>query len=429
MAADLSRTGTFPMSGTQTSVSEPSMRVVGSLSGLGFVTKFRDDVDAAVVALQSLKPWQVASLWIDLPEGFRSTLVEQHAEIIGNLAGVPYLDRSTANESRLPELEKQAESDLQQAVLRNRASNSDAQSELLVAQASDRLDGVRILVDRYTSGRVTPSDVPQFLVELDATVPGPPLAAVAVGNLDSAKYASFFVPGMNSSVLELPDYLRGVERMQEASDDSAAVLWLGYESPGPVDTVSTEHAEVGSERFATALAGYDAVRDAAHSLAEVTVIGHSYGSTTAALALATGNYGVSSFVMIGSAGVPSGLKITDLHVRKDRVYVSQARGDALADSGRFWSGRANPAEPTWGAQFFGSDGTTLADGTILAAVKAHDAVGASDKSDHDKYLGDGTESLYDIRKIITGQCHDVTPDSRLISRDATLLAEGRSTNP
>jgi hypothetical protein len=133
--------------------------------------------------------------------------------------------------------------------------------------------------------------------------------------------------------------------------------------------------------------------------------------------------------MIGSAGVPSDLSITDLHVRTDRVYVSQASGDALADSGRFWSGRANPAEPAWGAQFFGSDGTTLADGTILAAVKAHDAVGATNQSDHDKYLGDGTESLYDIRKIITGQCHDVTPDSRLLDSDTTLLAEGGNTIP
>jgi hypothetical protein len=429
MAADFSSTPAALLAAPQTSVSQPSERVVGSLSGLGFATKFRDNLDDAVTALVSLKPAQVASLWLDLPGSYRATLVDQRAADIGNLAGVPYSDRSAANESRLAELERQAEADLQRAVQRNRTPGADGQSEMLAALASDRLDAVQILEDRYGSGRKNAAGVPQFLIELDATVAGPPLAAVAVGDLDTAKYASFFVPGMNSSVLELPDYLRGVERMQEASKDSAAVLWLGYESPGPVDTVSTEHADAGSVRFASALAGYDAVRDVTHSLAEVTVIGHSYGSTTAALALTTGNYGVSSFVMIGSAGVPSDLAITDLHVRTDRVYVSQATGDALADSGRFWSGRANPAEPAWGAQFFGSDGTTLADGTILAAVKAHDAVGATDKSDHDKYLGDGTESLYDIRKIITGQCHDVTPDSRLLDSDTTLLAEGGDTIP
>ncbi|MFU8947723.1 alpha/beta hydrolase [Mycetocola zhadangensis] len=427
MAVDLHSTSAAPSA--ETSISDPSLRVVGSLSGLGFATRFSDDLDGAVAALSALKASEVADLWRDLPRDFRSTLVTQRPEPIGNLPGVTYSDRSAANAARLPGLERQAEADLQRALQRNRAAGADAQSELLAAHAADRLEAVRILVDRYASGRVVTADVPQYLIELDATVVGPPLAAVAVGNLDSAVFASFFVPGMNSSVLELPDYIRGVERMQQASDDSAAVLWLGYESPGPVDTVSTEHAEAGSKRFASALAGYDAVRDAAHSLAEVTVIGHSYGSTTAALALAKGNYGVSSFVMIGSAGVPSTLAITDLHVRKDRVYVSQARGDALADSGRFWSGRANPADPAWGAQFFGSDGTTLADGTVLAAVKAHDAVGASNKSDHDKYLGDGTESLYDIRKIITGQCHDVTPDSRFISRDGPILADGADTIP
>lgn len=427
--ADLSTTFADQPARAQASVSPPSTRVVGSLSGPDFAAEYRGDLDSAIAALQSLKPREVATLWPELPDDFRSELVDDRSDVIGNLPGVSYADRSNANESRLAGLKQQAESDLRHALQRSRSTVADAQSELLALQAADRLEGVEILVERFGPDSRQRQGVEQHLIELDATVVGPPLAAVAVGDLDSATFTSFFVPGMNSSVLQLSDYLRGVERMQEASVDSAAVLWLGYESPGPVDTVSTEHAEVGSVRLASALAGYDAVRDISESLAEVTVIGHSYGSTTAALALSTGNFGVSSFVIIGSAGVPAGLKITDLNVQPDRVYVSQASEDALADSGRFWSGRANPADPDWGAQFFGSDGTTLADGTILAAVKAHDAVGATYQSDHDKYLGDGTESLYDIRKIITGQCHDVTPDSRFSSTDETLLADGAPTRP
>ena len=429
MAAAPSSAFAFLTTAPQTSVSQSSQRVVGPLSGLGFATRYAADLDAATTALAALSPAEVATLWNELPKDYRSALVDGRAEIIGNLAGVPYLDRAIANESRLPELQRSAEDDLQRALQSSRSTGADSQGELLVAHAADRLEAITLLVNRYASGAPTPSDVPHYLIELDATVQGPPLVAVAVGDLDSASFASFFVPGMNSSVLQLPDYLRGVERMQEASDDSAVVLWLGYESPGPVDTVSTLHAEAGSVRLGRALAGYDAVRDATGLRAELSVLGHSYGSTTAALTLASGSFGVSSFVMIGSAGLPSSLSITDLHVRTERVYVTQAREDALADSGRFWSGRINPADPGWGAQFFGSDGTTLSDGTVLAAVKAHDAVGASHKFDHDKYLGDGTESLYDIRKIITGQCHDVTPDSRLISRDATLLADGAGTIP
>ncbi len=429
MAGDLFQTLTDQPARSQASVSQPSMRVVGSLSGLGFATDFDDDIDGAVNALRSLTPHEVATLWPEIPNDFRGALIEGKADVIGNLPGVSYADRHSANVSRLADLHELAEADLHLATQRSRSSIADPQSELLAVQASDRLDAVNMLVTRFGQDARHDSDVEHQLIELDASVAGPPLVAVAVGDLDTAAFASFFVPGMNSSVLQLSDYLRGVERMQEASDDSAAVLWLGYESPGPVDTVSTAHAEAGSVRLAGALAGYDAVRDAGESLAEVTVIGHSYGSTTAALALTKGNFGVSSFIMIGSAGVPAGLRIDDLHVRPERVYVSQASEDALADSGRFWSGRANPAEPEWGAQFFGSDGTTLADGTILAAVKAHDAVGASHHSDHDKYLGDGTESLYDIRKIITGECHDITPDSRFSSKNETLLADGAPTRP
>ncbi|WP_162924867.1 alpha/beta hydrolase [Mycetocola zhujimingii] len=411
------------------SVSQPSMRVVSSLSGLGFATEFAGDLEGAVGALHSLTPRQVAALWPALPDDFRNRLVEDRPDAIGNLGGVSYVDRSSANVARLVELRDQAESDLHLALGRSASSAGDAESARRAMEATDRLRGVELLANRFGSETDATDPVPHYLIELDGSVTGPPLAAVAVGDLNTAKFTSFFVPGMDSSVLQLSDYLRGVERMQEASVDSAAVLWLGYESPGPVDTVSTGHAEAGSVRLAAALASYDAVRDAAESLAEVTVIGHSYGSTTAALALASGNYGVSSFVVIGSAGVPAGLTIADLHVRPERVYVSQAREDALADTGRFWSGRANPAEPEWGAQFFGSDGTTLADGTILAAVKAHDVVGSSRHFDHDKYLGDGTESLYDIQKIITGERHDITPGSRSIASDATLLAEGDGARP
>ena len=429
MAAAPSSAFAFLGTAPKTSVSEATQRVVGPLSGLGFATAYAGDLDGAVTELGLLSPSEVAKLWQELPRAYRSALIDGRADVIGNLAGVPYLDRSIANESRLPDLQRSAEDDLQRALQRSRSAGADGTSELLLAHASDRFEAITMLVDRYASGDPNRTDVPQYLIELDATVEGPPLAAVAVGDLDSAAFASFFVPGMNSSVLQLPDYLRGVERMQQASDNSAVVLWLGYESPGPVDTVSTAHAEAGSVRLASALAGYDAVRDVTGLQAELSVLGHSYGSTTAALTLASGAFGVSSFVMIGSAGLPSSLSITDLHVREERVYVTQAREDALADSGRFWSGRTNPADPAWGAQFFGSDGTTLSDGTVLAAVKAHDAVGASDKFDHDKYLGDGTESLYDIRKIITGQCHDVTPDSRMMSRDATLLADGADTIP
>ena len=121
--------------------------------------------------------------------------------------------------------------------------------------------------------------------------------------------------------------------------------------------------------------------------------------------------------------MPSTISLDDLHVLPDRVYASEAMADVMAGNGQFWSGRANPASTDWGAQLFGSNGTTLEDGTILHAVTAHDVVGDDTETDHDKYLGDGTESLYDIRKIVTGQLHDITPGTRAPSSDAPILAE------
>jgi hypothetical protein len=128
--------------------------------------------------------------------------------------------------------------------------------------------------------------------------------------------------------------------------------------------------------------------------------------------------------MIGSAGIPSHIRLEDLHVPPGHVYASEATADALAAKGQFWSGRTNPASAEWGARLFSSNGTTLADGTILAAVRAHDAVGSDDAADHEKYLGDGTQSLYGIRKIVTGQPYDLAPTAPIPSTDSTILASG-----
>ncbi|MET0932461.1 MAG: alpha/beta hydrolase [Mycetocola sp.] len=389
-------------------------------TGSGFAEQFAGRVSAAADTLATLPPAQVAALWKDLPRHFVRELIEQRPDVIGNLEGARYVDRDEANIRRLTTLKEEALAAEQLALSELRSPSSRGSSALTAAEASARVDAVDVLLGLFSDA--ASKDPHRYLLSLDPSVDGPPLAAIAVGNLDSALYATYFVPGMNSNVLQAEDLLRGVTRIQQGSADSAAVLWLGYESPGPVETVSTARAEAGAVLLGAALGGYDAYRTAVGLHSELTVLAHSYGSTTAAIALADAEYSVDSFVMIGSAGVPPSIRLDDLHVPSDRVFASEATGDDIADKGQFWSGRANPASIEWGARVFGSNGTTLADGTILAAVRAHDVVGADDDGDHEKYLGDGTESLYGIRKIVTGQQYDITPVAPTPPTDSTILA-------
>ncbi|MET1051011.1 MAG: alpha/beta hydrolase [Mycetocola sp.] len=391
-------------------------------NGADFATQFDGRISSAADALLKLTPSQVAVLWHGLPAAFIQRLINERPDVVGNLEGAKYADRDRANIRRLVSVHENAVDSREQALSRFRTVVSEAAAAIQLAEAEAKVDAIDTLLDVVADR--SGSDARKYLISLDDTVDGPPLAAIAVGDLDVALYSTFFVPGMNSSLLEADDYIRGVTRIQQASADSAAVLWLGYESPGPVETVSTARAEVGAVKLGAALEGYDAYRDTVGLPSELTVLGHSYGSTTAAIALAADNYGVSSFVMIGSAGVPSNIRLEDLQVRPDRVYASEAMADVMAGKGQFWSGRVNPASVSWGAQLFGSNGATLDDGTVLAAVTAHDVVGPDTDEDHDKYLGDGTESLYDIQMIVTGQRHEITPDSRTQTTDAPILADG-----
>lgn len=393
-------------------------------NGADFAAQFAGRIPAAAEALQTLSASQVARVWLDLPRTFIQALTEERPDVIGNLEGASYVDRDRANTRRLAAVHRDAIATQQQALSRVRVTAPQPGSRKDLAEADARVEAVDILLGLLDAGTGRTNDPKRYLISLDDSVDGPPLAAISVGNLDTALFSTYFVPGMNSSVLEAEDYLRGVTRIQQASDDSAAVLWLGYQSPGPVETVSTARAEAGAVRLGAALEGYDSYRDTVGLPAELTVVAHSYGSTTAAIALSGGNYGVSSFVMIGSAGVPSSIGLDDLHVRPERVYASEAMADVMAGKGQFWSGRVNPASDDWGAQLFGSNGRTLEDGTILSAVAAHDVVGTDTDADHDKYLGDGTESLYDIRKIVTGQLDAITPATRAPSAgDTSILAE------
>jgi hypothetical protein len=390
-------------------------------NGTDFASQFAGRASAAAEVLATLPAPQVAALWTGLPLSFVTELIEERPDVVGNLEGARYADRDRANIRQLDSVRRDALDAERLALSQLRSVSAQPSSARIAAEASARVQAIDVLLGLFDDAPSS-KDARRYLLSLDASVDGPPLAAISVGNPDSALYTAYFVPGMNSSVLEAEDYLRGVTRIQQASAASAAVLWLGYESPGPVETVSTARAAAGAVLLEAALGGYDAYRDAVGLHSQLTVVAHSYGSTTAAIALASSDHKVASFVMIGSAGIPSHIHLDDLHVPAGQVYASEATADALAAKGQFWSGRTNPASAEWGARLFSSNGTTLADGTILAAVRAHDAVGADDKADHEKYLGDGTQSLYGIRKIVTGEPYDFSPTAPEPSEDSTILA-------
>ncbi|WP_445996293.1 alpha/beta fold hydrolase [Okibacterium fritillariae] len=377
------------------------LRAWATLDGAAFESAYGTDADGALAALGTMPVAQVAGIWAGLSPAFRKRLADRNPERVGTMPGVSPLDRDYANVQRLQGLHDAAASHYRELAGRDGPRSYDGDPGM--ADAAARLSAFGLLLKRYGTGSARHDNPPEYLVTLDDAMPGRPRVAVSIGDLSSATNVSYLVPGMNSSVAELPDYARAAARIRSKDEDSAVVLWLNYDSPGPAEVPRDDRAREGASRLAADIAATSIVTSTTGVSPRTSVIGHSYGSTLVALALATRPLAVDSVVLVGSAGIPDHLALSDLNVPAEQVFVSQAQTDVLARFGQKVGGRVDPESEAWGARVFGVDGATLTDGTRLEPVVGHNAVGGSETDDRRKYFGADTESLHNIRRILRGE--------------------------
>ncbi len=287
----------------------------------------------------SPEPMIVAGWWMSQTARQRELLVVRMPEIIGNLAGVDYTSRDRANRVQLAR-------DLGRAAERAAADPADetATQKLAALQAIE--------------GALDPDGgMPRTLVQL--TSDEPPLASIAIGDLDTADQVTFVVPGMGTLTTDMQLWTRaagnvlGAQLAAGASVRSAVVAWIGYRTP-PVGVEATrgDYAARGSVLLSRDILGLRSVRDPS-AQPTVNVVAHSYGATTAASALADAELGVTSFVMLGPAGVETRIADTTA-LDAERVYVGEARADAQARWGRV--DRRDPGDAAFGATPLGVEG-------------------------------------------------------------------------
>jgi len=306
--------------------------------------------------------------------------------LLGNLEGIPYWVRDTANRTvlaarlrrlNLNPVEKAALQNIRQSLRKNR-----------------------------------------FLIALTADVP--PLAAVSIGDLDTAENVTWAVPGMGSSAATMAAWAQAAQNVynQQGKVGGAArravIAWVGYHAP-PVPSVNDPDlgvlretsAELGAGKLAASIRGLSAARSS--DLPRLNVLAHSYGTTTASLGLTKKGVHVDTFTSIASAGIPQSVGVAS-GIRADHVYAGQAKnatvgipgqGDQYAYIGRDFSFpyRKNPVSESFGAERFGADGTP-----DLKPVKDHGVHTESGSG----YLDPGTESLRNVALTTTGQGDRVT---------------------
>jgi hypothetical protein len=310
---------------------------------------------------------QTARWWASLPTSAQRDLQAAAPEVIGNLPGVPFSTRDAVNRMLLDQTIGELEARAQTGV--GRVESTDISARLgMLHQIELAIDGAEGSPERS-------------IISLDTEWPG--RAAVVVGDLDTADYVSYLIPGMfftiegqvvdwSETALELykeqGDWLQLLGKSDPRLQDKsvATVAWMGYQTPNIFTVGSEELADEGALYLDSAM---DALfHERAGNRPFVSLLAHSYGSTAAMKALVTGNFEVDSFAVVGSPGSDA-QSVDDLHVRGRNVFVGEASWDPVVGTGYFGN---DPGAPSYGAHPMSvAGGVDLITDEELAASVGH----------------------------------------------------------
>lgn len=351
-------------------------------------------------------PEQNAAWWATLSDEERAAAANDPVNRIGNLDGVPATARSTANKLALARTKK----DFQQRLKRLRdelrhegkdnpggfqvRAGHNSRMAMLKAKISNLEQKINAL---NSIGNVLNKGGRQ-LVHLD---PNKQLveAAVANGNIDTAKNVAVFTPGFQTNISSgslvgydqnMDDLRRISGRITGSPGQTATVTWIGYQPPQadgrmawPTTSVGSPYeAKEGGDSLAKFYNGVSAVHDSNHRPLHLTALGHSYGAVTTGYALNHKTH-VDDAVLFGSPGQGA----STLNVPEGHLYQEHAEHDYVP---RLY-GTLGPS-PYYDSRVSGDYQGLSTD------QSSHGSVSYG----HEQYLKRGTTSLYNMAAVTTG---------------------------
>lgn len=389
-------------------------------------------------AFKNMSTEERAKYWSQQSPEQKRYLCDTYPELIGNADGVEAWARDRANRLRLPKLKQAAQNDLDRVnkelyasranAIRRRALEArkkelEAQVASYKAIESQLNEKGRIRLEDYQHGaKGEPFSLLTLQVE-DERV----LAAVARGDVDHAKNVATIVPGISTTVNEklggeidragvIRDAAVAEGKLQ--TKDVAVVSWLGYKAPGgfdplhhPLDSLNnlpdiatSDLAEKGAVKLAGFETGLAASRKYGAGAANITLIGHSYGSVVSGMATTMTQDGdVNNVILCGSPGMGT-YDPSDIHVPKGRRFVSGIpTGDFIQGLGSIRAGVGelgkDPLDDDSSYTHISGDATRCKDYN----PEAGPSLIAPDTTNHSNYICRGTEISRDMGRIVAGQ--------------------------
>ena len=294
----------------------------------------------------------IPDLWSDLDPLAQQALIHDQSSMIGNLDGIPADARDQANRITLDTFLSDARSDVLAAGASLPGSDvnphgagqaEQIESALRAAGYSDeQIKAVRGAMEvqyqldtRIPSRATLPDALPVELLIFDPEAyGGKGRAAISIGDVATAENVAMLVPGMTSEVpgymdSQTGDALNLYERSSLFSDSTAVVAYVGYDAPGiDLGVTGQDKSDAGGKVVAADISGLHAMTQAPDG--RLTVIAHSYGSTTTATAFADNGASADNLVLIGSPGAgraDTAAEITG--VPAGHVFVGSASSDPV----------------------------------------------------------------------------------------------------
>ena len=330
----------------------------------------------------------VSALWVSLSSADRTKLTNSAPRLVGSLDGFPDSVRNTANRAWV-----------QQSIASLKHKMTAVSGRVLAASDQHTLDMLTKVDAALKPSKHGPK---RSLLSVDTANQGK--AVIVLGNLQTADYVTYMVPGMFFTVdgqlsawtgdaedlyQQQKDWLHRLAAVDpsDAHKTVAVVAWMGYQTPDLTNIGSLQLADQARDALARDVEAMQTLR--AGNQPYTTIVAHSYGSTAALMALTQYDFTVNALVLVGTPG-SAAQSAKDLHVDHTNVWVGSAAWDPVPTSAFFGS---DPSSPSYGAHTMGVNGGS----DVITGKSLGQSLG------HNEYFDPGTESVRNMALIAIDQ--------------------------
>ncbi|MFG3341728.1 alpha/beta hydrolase [Glycomyces sp. NPDC048151] len=300
-----------------------------------------NEAKAIAEGTSGMSPEQVNQWWEGLSESERQALIEEHPEWVGPVDGIPVASRDTANRTLIDD-------EIDSLGTRITAKEQELAG---LDPESEEYEKAKAELDDLKQDRTDLSNLQEHITNEDGTpkiyegtdqqyyllgfgTEGSGQAIVSIGNPDTADNVNAYVPGTTSNLAGASggdmDRTETMARDAEAAsgDETATVLWLGYDAPDSIvpEAMQDKWAQDGAADLEDFTKGIRATAEGEPS--NLTLTGHSYGTTMVGTAAAQEGVEADNLVLIASPGV-SVDTASALGVDENNVWASTNDEDVI----------------------------------------------------------------------------------------------------